>query len=138
MGSAAVPHVLTDADSSTCESCGRAPARRITVRRHVGLFVLQQFVTVRVLACGPCGRALVRAYTGQRLWQGWWGLISFFFNWFVLASNALTWKKLGRIDPPSLSGELVEDEPPGFHGDAEGKSRSSRPGLAFVVSRSKS
>jgi hypothetical protein len=98
----------------TCESCGRSPARRITVRRHVGLLVLQQFISIRVTACRPCGRKLIRSYTGRTLWQGWWGMISFFFNWFVLAANAWAWKRLGSIENPSISGMLVTEPPRGF------------------------
>jgi hypothetical protein len=98
----------------TCESCGRSPARRITVRRHVGLLVLQQFISIRVTACRPCGRTLIRSYTGRTLWQGWWGMISFFFNWFVLAANAWAWKRLGSIENPSISGMLVTEPPRGF------------------------
>lgn len=93
--------------SAVCESCGRAPARTITVRRHVGLLVMQRFVSIRATACRPCGRALVRSFTGKTLWQGWWGPISFFFNWFVLASNAFAARRLGSIAAPSLSGEYV-------------------------------
>ena len=103
-----------EAITVTCESCGRAPARRITVRRHVGLLVLQQFVTMRVNACRPCGRRLIRSYTLRTLWQGWWGVISFFFNWFVLMANAWAWKRLGSIESPSLSGTLVTHAPRGF------------------------
>jgi hypothetical protein len=105
---------LEEATIVTCESCGRAPARRITVRRHVGLLVMQQFVTTRVNACRPCGRRLIQSYTGRTLWQGWWGAISFFFNWFVLMANAWAWKRLGSIENPSLSGTLMTDVPRGF------------------------
>jgi hypothetical protein len=99
-----------------CDSCGRSPARTITVRRHVGLLVLQQFVTVRVNACRSCGRSLIKSYTVRTLWQGWWGAISFFFNWFVLATNAVAWRRLGSLPRPSLSGDLVVDAPRGFEG----------------------
>jgi hypothetical protein len=97
-----------------CESCGRSPARAITVRRHVGLLVFQQFFTTTVTACRPCGRRLIRSYTAKTLWQGWWGAISFFFNWFVLGTNAWAWKRLGAIENPSLSGMLVSDLPRRF------------------------
>ena len=105
---------IAETAALTCESCGRAPARRITVRRHVGLLVMQQFFSTRVTACRPCGRRLIRSYTGKTLWQGWWGAISFFFNWFVLASNAWAWKRLGGIENPSLSGMVITDPPQGF------------------------
>lgn len=108
--------VFASAESGplTCDSCGRSPAVPITVRRHVGLIVLQQFITMRVNACRSCGRSLVRRYTLQTLWQGWWGLISFFFNWFVLAANALAWRRASSLQSPSVSGELIADSPTGF------------------------
>lgn len=75
---------------------------------------MQQFISIRVTACRPCGRKLIRSYTGKTLWQGWWGAISFFFNWFVLGANAWAWKRLGSIESPSISGMLVTDAPRGF------------------------
>lgn len=106
------------ADAVVCDACGRTPARPILVRRHVGLLVLQRFITVRVVACRPCGRGLIRKFTGKTLWQGWWGAISFFFNWFVLATNVRAWRRLGAIESPSLSGDLVMEPASGF-GDVE-------------------
>ena len=48
------------------------------------------------------------------VWQGWWGMISFFFNWFVLGANAWAWKRLGSIETPSISGMLMTESPRGF------------------------
>ena len=107
-------HPFGETAAAVCDSCGRAPARSITVRRHVGLLVMQRFVSTKVTACRPCGHRLIRSYTGRTLWQGWWGAISFFFNWFVLATNAWAWKRLGAIENPSLSGMLMSDSPRGF------------------------
>jgi hypothetical protein len=75
---------------------------------------MQQFFSTRVTACRPCGRRLIRSYTGKTLWQGWWGAISFFFNWFVLATNAWAWTRLGAMENPSLSGMVITDPPQGF------------------------
>jgi hypothetical protein len=75
---------------------------------------MQQFVSTRVTACRPCGRRLIRSYTGRTLWQGWWGAISFFFNWFVLMANAWAWFRLGKLENPSVSGMLITDAPRGF------------------------
>ena len=135
MEAASFPSVSID-EVVTCDSCGRAPARPITVRRHVGLLLLQQFVKAQVVACRPCGRALIRSYTLRTLWQGWWGAISFFVNWFVLAANALSWRKLGQIEAPSLSGELVADAPQGFfgpEGESSAKPRSRLRTVALAV-----
>jgi len=122
----------------TCGSCGRSPARPITVRRHVGLLVLQQFVTVKVTACRSCGRSLVGRFTARTLWQGWWGVISFFFNWFVLAANAVAWRKVSSLASPALSGELVADTPTGFRDvehtpEAEPKRRSRLRTIGVVL-----
>jgi hypothetical protein len=114
VGSSFLPAFAAAVDAPTCDSCGRSPARPITVRRHVGLLVLQRFVTARVTACRSCGRSLVKRYTARTLWQGWWGVISFFFNWFVLAANAVAWRRLGSLAAPSLSGDLVFGSPTGF------------------------
>ena len=115
-----------DVAPQTCDSCGRSPARSITVRRHVGLLVLQQFFTVRVKACRSCGRTLVGRWTRQTVWQGWWGIISFFFNWFVLATNAVAWRKLGALSAPSVSGDLIVDAPRGFDAVEHGTMAPSR------------
>ena len=113
--------------TALCESCGRAPARRITVRHHVGLALLMQFHSKTVDACRPCGRALVRRETLRTLWMGWWGPISFFFNWFVLAANVRAWRRVGALASPTLSGELVTQEPRGFDADpAEEEERAGR------------
>ncbi len=77
---------------------------------------MQQFISTQVTACRPCGRRLIRSYTGRTLWQGWWGAISFFFNWFVLGANAWAWTRLGAIESPSLSGTLVTESPRSFEG----------------------
>jgi len=86
----------------------------VTVRRHVGLFYLQRFVTVKAAACRACGRRLVRNFTLRTLAQGWWGAISFFFNWFVLGANAVAWLRLGRLNEPSVSGTDGLAATPGF------------------------
>lgn len=127
--------------ATECESCGRTPARRIIVRRHVGLLVLQRFISTRVTACRPCGRALIRSYTAKTLWQGWWGAISFFFNFFVLGANANAARRLRAIGDPSLSGDLVTDAPRGFAGvdgghepaETEPKKKHRTSPAAYVV-----
>jgi hypothetical protein len=118
--------VTADIAPHTCDSCGRSPARSITVRRHVGLLILQQFFTMRVTACRSCGRTLVGRWTRQTLWQGWWGIISFFFNWFVLAANAVAWRKLGALSAPSVSGDLIVEAPRGFDAVEHGTKAPSR------------
>jgi hypothetical protein len=95
---------------------------------------MQQFVSVRVTACRSCGRALIRSFTGRTLWQGWWGAISFFFNWFVLAANLSAWRRLGAIDSPSLSGDFRPEAIPAF-GDLEERAAETQQELPKRRSR---
>lgn len=89
------------------------------------------------MACRSCGRSLIGRYTARTLWQGWWGLISFFVNWFVLAANALAWQRLGTLANPSLSGDLVPTAPTGFRDleevEPKRRSRLRSVGLALVL-----
>jgi hypothetical protein len=103
------------------------------------MLIVQQFFTMRVNACRSCGRSLIRRFTLQTLWQGWWGLISFFYNWFVLAANALAWRRVSSLPNPSVSGDLVSDVPTGFsdieHGPeppSKGRSRLKTAGIALI------
>ena len=86
---------------TTCTVCGSAPAQTISVRRHVGMVILQQFVKVRTPLCRDCGIAAVKEFTLRTLWQGWWGYISFFVNWFVLVMNLIAWRRFAKLPPPT-------------------------------------
>lgn len=83
-----------------CAACGSEPATTVSIRRHRGMIFLQQFFKVRKPLCRDCGLQLVRSWTLQTLWQGWWGYISFFVNWFVLGANLGAWFKLRGLPQP--------------------------------------
>ena len=83
-----------------CRVCGLVPARTVTIRRHVGMIVLQRFVRVRAPFCRGCGVKAVQSFTLRTLWQGWWGFISFFANVFVLLANLVAWLQLRNLPQP--------------------------------------
>ena len=83
-----------------CKACGRAPAVEVTVRRHQGMILLQRFFRLRAPLCRDCGRRIVKSWTGKTLVAGWWGIISFFVNWFCLASNAVAWRRVNALGEP--------------------------------------
>jgi hypothetical protein len=91
-----------------CRACGRGPAAKLVVRRHVGMIVLQRFVTVKAPLCRDCGTRLVKQYTARTLVQGWWGFISFFVNWFCLAANAVAYLRASRLPEPAAVAADVE------------------------------
>jgi hypothetical protein len=90
-----------------CTSCEREPATRVAIRRHQGMIFLQRFFKVKEPLCRECGMRLLKDWTLRTLWQGWWGYISFFVNWFVLATNLVAFFKLRALAPPQLSTTLA-------------------------------
>jgi hypothetical protein len=64
------------------------------------MIFMQRFVKLQRPLCRDCGTKLVRSFTLRTLWQGWWGYISFFVNWFVLAANLAAYLKLRGLPQP--------------------------------------
>ena len=56
-----------------CASCGRAPAQRFKIRRHVGMVFTMKMIQVEPVLCRECATSMLLAYTGKTLLQGWWG-----------------------------------------------------------------
>lgn len=49
--------------------------------------------------CRDHGMALTRSWLGKTVVQGWWGVISFFVSWFVVASDIAALVKASRDEP---------------------------------------
>jgi len=95
---------LTFGETHSCESCGRAPARRLVIRRHVGMIYLQKFVRIEPILCRECGTRTVLRYTARTLVQGWWGLVSLLVaNPFTIVRNVVALVKARRLPRPQLS-----------------------------------
>ena len=92
----------------TCAFCGSEPARVVSIRRHVGMVLVQKFFKLRQPVCRACGMQALRQYTLKTLWQGWWGYISFFVNWFVLGANLVSYFQLRGLAQPRPA---VVDDP---------------------------
>jgi len=101
-------------DEQICHICGWEPARWVTIRRHVGMLLMQKFVKLQAPLCRECGHKKLVEYTTRTLWQGWWGYISFFVNWFVLASNLVAWLKLRGLPRRQFQTQPMEDVPQGI------------------------
>jgi hypothetical protein len=95
-----------------CVFCGSESAKLVSIRRHIGMLLVQRFFKLRQPLCRACGMKALREYTLKTLWQGWWGYISFFVNWFVLAANLVAYFQLrGLSQPrPAMATEPVSSE----------------------------
>jgi hypothetical protein len=84
----------------TCAACGRVPTREEPIRRHVGMLIMQRFIRLQQPLCRDHGIQFTRSYLGQTLVQGWWGVISFFVNFFVIGSDLLVLRRYQALDAP--------------------------------------
>lgn len=84
-----------------CAICGMTPTLRLTIRRHVGLILVQQFASVNKPLCRTHGRQMTKTFLKKTLWQGWWGLFSFFMNIFDVCSDLSALRKFNELSEPA-------------------------------------
>ena len=96
--------------AATCQHCSRAPARKFTLRRHVGLLILMQNVRIEQTLCRECGRRELTRYTARTLVEGWWGVLSLvIFNPLTIALNVWNMARTGFMKSPQLSTAFFGD-----------------------------
>lgn len=100
-------------DPLLCEFCGRRPAALLTVRRHVGMVIFQKFYKFRGPVCRDHGIELSKSWLAKTLVQGWWGIISFFVNFYAVATDVSALAKARGLGPPLPSPPLPSVPPPG-------------------------
>jgi hypothetical protein len=88
------------APSEACQFCGRQPAIKIKLRRHVGMVILQKFYKFEGFVCKEHGQELAKSFLGKTLIQGWWGVISFFVNIFAVITDVIAVTKLSGLASP--------------------------------------
>lgn len=93
------------AETSTttpCVVCGRVPTRAESIRRHVGMIVMQRFVKLKQPLCREHGIEISNTYLRKTLIEGWWGFVSFFLNFFTVGNDLVVlfrYRALGEPQP---------------------------------------
>jgi hypothetical protein len=83
-----------------CQACGsKAPTKHVTFYQNIGLLILRLSKSIDGELCKPCVHKYFWEFTSINLLLGWWGIISFFFNWFFLLNNVVQY--LGCLGMPS-------------------------------------
>jgi hypothetical protein len=72
----------------------------IDLERNVGMVVLRTWYRYRAPLCREHGMALAREWLIKTLVLGWWGVISFFFNFMAVAKDMQAWRLATRLPPP--------------------------------------
>lgn len=86
-----------------CQICQRAPAVEIRVRRQQGLVALRRVIQERQTLCREHGFPLVRTYLRRTLLEGWWGLFSFFSNFWCIGINLVARSRVTKLGEPQGS-----------------------------------
>jgi hypothetical protein len=95
-----------------CKVCGRAPAQEFKLRRHVGMIVMQRFVWFKGPLYRDHGIEMSQDYLFKTLIQGWWGVISFFVNWFAVYTDVSALSKAKKMAPPVALQPPAAPQPP--------------------------
>jgi hypothetical protein len=101
-----------------CQQCGAVPAMSIKLHGHVGMVILQRFLTYRGRFCRDCGISRFRTVQKQLMLLGWWGFISFFVTIVNIGQNLFTFSRLrslgaaqNRMANPAAPGSSVFASP---------------------------
>ena len=83
-----------------CQQCGAVPAIQVKLHGHIGMIILQRFLTYRGRFCRDCGISQFRNVQKQLLLLGWWGFISFFVTIVNIGQNLFTFSRLRSLGTP--------------------------------------
>jgi hypothetical protein len=83
-----------------CKLCGSTPAANMTIHEHNGRLLWMVHKTNKGPFCRDCGTALLRHHQNNTLFQGWFGIFSFFITPITLLLNLGAWRKVKALGPP--------------------------------------
>jgi len=109
-----------------CKLCGSTPAANMTIHEHNGRLLWMVHKTNKGPFCRDCGTALLRHHQNSTLFQGWFGIFSFFITPVTLLLNLFTWRKVKALGPPQRDPNVESKIPAPLN---PGKPLLRRPGL---------
>jgi hypothetical protein len=83
-----------------CQLCGSSPAANMTIHEHNGRVFWMVHKTYKGPFCRDCGMAMFREHQNSTLFQGWFGMFSFFITPITLLLNLVAWERLRALGPP--------------------------------------
>jgi hypothetical protein len=121
-----------DGQPLACKLCGSTPAANMTIHEHNGRLLWMVHKTNKGPFCRDCGTALLRHHQNSTLFQGWFGIFSFFITPITLLLNLGPWRKVKALGPPQRDPNVESKIPAPLN---PGKPLLRRPGpyVAGVV-----
>src|ERR1700726_880726 len=114
-----------DGQPLVCKLCGSPPAANMTIHEHNGRILWMVHRTNKGPFCRDCGTALLRHHQNNTLFQGWFGIFSFFITPITLLLNLNAWRKVKALGPPTRDPNVESKIPAPL---SPGKPLLSRPG----------
>jgi hypothetical protein len=108
-----------------CKLCGSTPAANMTIHEHNGRLLWMVHKTNKGPFCRDCGTALLRHHQNSTLYQGWFGIFSFFITPITLLLNLGAWRKVKALGPPQRDPNIESKIPAPL---SPGKPLLRRPG----------
>lgn len=90
----------TSGEPLRCRLCGSVPAANMTIHEHNGRVIWMVHKTVKGPFCRDCATALLRQRQNSTLFQGWFGIFSFFITPVTLLLNLGAWQKVRSLAAP--------------------------------------
>lgn len=119
------PVAAPTAPRVACKLCGSTPAARVTLHEHNGRIIWMTHKTNKGPFCRDCGIALLRHHTNSTLYQGWFGIFSFFMTPITLLLNLNAWRTLKGLAAPQRDPSVQSRIPAPLN---PGKPLVNRPG----------
>lgn len=98
-----------------CQACGvEAPTKYVAFYQNIGMLVMRFSGGTEGYLCKSCIHGTFWKHTLTSLFLGWWGIISFFVNFFFILNNVgryLTCLGMEPVplgaEPPRLTDEVI-------------------------------
>lgn len=81
-----------------CERCGQQPAVDVTSKWHLGLIVYGRTTRKEGFLCRSHARSMILGDLAKTLLLGWWGMLSFFINFTVIAGQVVELASVAKMD----------------------------------------
>lgn len=90
-----------------CSICGYSPAELVRFQSQRAYLFAAQVHQVEMPLCRDCALAAGRDEQNRTLLTGWWGVLSFFRNFYIVWINATGLRAAHRLPPPQPPAEQL-------------------------------
>jgi len=90
-----------------CLLCGHGPVIEATFQHQRAYLLGATLYGLEGPLCGSCALAIGRSHQNRTMWLGWWGIIAFFRNFWIIWKNGVALRRAAALDIPRRSPAVV-------------------------------